>query len=556
MACVGLGKTTESLRYQQQALPLIHESGDRRSEADVLDHIGHALTDLGRYDEAIVHHTRALELRRQIRDDFDATLTLANLAAAYRAAGRLSEAAESMKQVIDAVEAARATQSSRTYRGKVLARKLMYYEQFIDLLLEMHQHEPDAGHDAAALHVSERARARLTLDAIEQAHAEGESGLGAARPLTAKEIQEQLLDGETMLLEYSVGDERSVAWSVTRQSLTTHILPKRDTISAAARRLHQLLSAGDQRLRRHDLAEAVDTMSRLALNDVTLPKYVRRIVIVADGALQYVPFSLLHLRGSSQPLIERVEIVTAPSASTVVAMRRLVANRPSQHGIAVFADPVFGADDERLDHGRRAARPAATRGGTTLAELSRLPYTRNEAESILRLAPRGSLRALGFEARREAVVSADLAGFDVIHFATHAIVDAERTGIVLSLLDAHGRNVNGMIALQDVFSLRLGASLVVLSACRTALGSDLRGEGMVSLVRAFMHAGVPRVAATYWDVKDASTAALMRSFYRAMLVDHLPPAAALRSAQLEMLRGGRWRAPHHWAAFTLQGDWR
>jgi CHAT domain-containing protein len=550
MAYMATGKYAESIRYQEEALPLIHESGDRRAEADVLDHIGHALVLLQRYEQAIPYHSRAIELRGQVSDNFDGTLSLSNLADAYRGAGRLREAAESMQCVIEAVERARETQSTRQYRTAVFARKLRHYESYIDLLMEMRD-------DAAALHISERARARLTLDAIDQARASGgalEGRLDEVRPLTASEIQQQLLDDETMLVEYSLGEERSFVWWVTRHDVFSRAIGNRRTLEAAAQRLHQLLSAGDQRLRRRELAEAIDTMSSLALDPVVVPKNVRRIVFVADGALQYVPFSALHLKKSTSPLIERYEIVTAPSASTMVAMRKLQAGRSAgRDAIAVLADPVFDPEDERVAAGRRnGVRPATYRGG----DLARLPYTRQEAAAILRFAPRGSVGALDFDARRDVVLSGDLTRFDVLHFATHAIVDGDHAGIVLSQVDIHGNRIDGVVRLQDLYRIRLEASLVVLSACRTALGRELRGEGMVGLVRGFMHAGAPRVVATYWDVKDESTSDLMRRFYRGMLVERQSPAAALRSAQLAMRRDRERSAPYYWAAFTLQGDWR
>ena len=552
-AYMGLGKTAESIRYQEQALPLIQESGDRRAEADVLDHIGHALAILNRFDEAIPYHVRAIELRQKIADNFDATLSLSNLAAAYRGAGKLPEAAEAMQRVIEAVERARETQASRQYRTTVLARKLPYYERYIDLLMEMHD-------EAAALHVNERARARLTLDAIDQARVSGgtvESRLEEARPLKAAEIQEQLLDDETMLLEYSLGEERSFVWWMTRRDIFSRTIVKRQTIETAAERLHHLLGSGDQRLQRHDLAAAIDAMSDLALEPVTVPKGVRRIIVIADGALQYIPFSALHLKRSKQPLVERYEIVTAPSASTIVAMRKLQAGRPaSREAIAVLADPVFAAEDERVAAARRnGVRPASWRG-EGIGDLARLPQTRREAAAILRFAPRGSISVLDFDASRDVFLSGDLSRFAMIHFATHAIVDGERAGIVLSLVDPQGKKIDGIVRLQDLYRIRLDASLVVLSGCRTALGRDLRGEGMVGLVRGFMHAGVPRVVATYWDVRDASTAELMRRFYRGMLVEHQSPAAALRAAQLAMRRETAWSSPYYWAAFTLQGDWR
>ena len=553
MTSMSAGKIEECLRYQKEALPLIQESSDRRAEADVLDHIGHALSDLKRYDEAIPYHERALDLREQIEDDFDATLTLSNLAEAYRATGRFTEAAQTMQRVIERVERARENQASRQYRTSVLAQKLTYYERSIDLLMAMDEREPGGGHDAMALHMSERARARLTLDAIDRARAAGatiESDLGETRPLTAAEIQEQLLDGETMLLEYSLGAERSFVWWLTRNAIGSRPMARRHDIEVAARRLHTLLSGGDRRVSRREVSVAIDVVSRLALGGVNVPKEVRRIVIVADGPLQYVSFSALHVKGSSQPLIERFEVVTAPSASTLLAMRKLQERRSaSSSAVAVIADPVFRGDDERMAGGRPVSHGQE-------GELPRLPFTRREAEGILQFAPRGSIGALDFEARRDLLLSGELSPFRVIHIATHAMTDGEHPGIVLSLVDVHGRKVDGIVTLSDLFRIRLQASLVVLSACRTALGNDVRGEGMVGFGRAFMHAGVPRVVATYWNVKDESTAALMRRFYRGMLVEHLSPAAALRAAQLTMLRDVTWSAPHYWAAFTLQGDWR
>ncbi len=249
-------------------------------------------------------------------------------------------------------------------------------------------------------------------------------------------------------------------------------------------------------------------------------------------------------------------------------MRRLnAARRPPLDGVAVVADPVFRADDPRVTHALR--KPAssglsnqsvfrsAKESGLSL--LTRLPYTRDEADAIIALAHGAKLRAVDFDASRATVTTPRFGEFGVIHLATHALLNTqhpELSGIVLSLVDRQGRPQAGFLSTTDIYALHLRGSLVVLSACRTALGKDVRGEGLVGLVRAFMYAGAPSVVASYWDVSDASTAELMKRFYRGVLVDRQSPSAALHAAQRSLARETGWRAPRIWAAFTLQGDWR
>jgi CHAT domain-containing protein len=110
--------------------------------------------------------------------------------------------------------------------------------------------------------------------------------------------------------------------------------------------------------------------------------------------------------------------------------------------------------------------------------------------------------------------------------------------------------------LHEIYTLRLNADLVVLSACQTGLGKEVRGEGLIGLVRGFMYAGAPRVMASMWEVDDAATAELMKLFYRGVLIEKLTPAAALRAAQIKMLSKKHWQAPYYWGAFVLQGEWR
>jgi len=152
-----------------------------------------------------------------------------------------------------------------------------------------------------------------------------------------------------------------------------------------------------------------------------------------------------------------------------------------------------------------------------------------------------------------------LGNYRIVHIATHGLINSlhpELSGLVLSLVDQRGHAQNGFVQSYELYKLRLRADLVVLSACQTALGEQIRGEGLISLTRPFMYAGVPRVIASLWQVPDRATAELMTVFYRGVLRDQLSPAAALRKAQLKLRKTPRCSHPYFWAGFTLQGDWR
>jgi CHAT domain-containing protein len=258
-------------------------------------------------------------------------------------------------------------------------------------------------------------------------------------------------------------------------------------------------------------------------------------------------------------------VVLLPSASTLAALRKDVAERkPARKTLAVIADPVFAADDRRL---RRAIRrPAGKKKVDTIdvtregLNLPRLPGTRREAGEILKLVPAAERKeALGFEASRETATSPELSQYRYVHFATHGFLDSqhpELSGIALSMFDDAGAPRDGFLRAHQVFNLRLPAEVVVLSACQTGLGKEVKGEGLVGLTRGFMYAGAPRVVVSLWSVNDEATAELMTRFYRGILVDKLRPAQALQAAQVSMLDDKRFAAPFYWAAFTLQGEWR
>ena len=428
------------------------------------------------------------------------------------------------------------------------------------------------------------------------------------QPLSGTEVQ-KLLDPDTVLLEYFLGKDRSFVWAVTATSLSFHELPGQAKITAGARRLYDIITARNRRTpdetasaeqariaqSRAEYSETANELSQMLLGPVAAQLGNRRLLIVADGALRYIPFAALAAppiaavntsttptetmtagQRTARPLIADHEIVNLPSASTLSALRRDAAARQmAPKTVAVIADPVFSADDVRLSS--RSTRQAGDVAGRLTSEplqaslrdtgiaggaskLPRLMNTRREALAILDLAQAGSRkRALDFDASRATASSPELGQYRIVHFATHGLVNdvhPELSGLVLSLVDETGQPQDGFLRLIDVYNLSLPAELVVLSACRTGLGKEVRGEGLMGLTRGFMYAGSSRVAASLWKVDDRATAELMKRFYEGMLVGRLSPAAALRAAQLGMLKQRQWQDPYYWAAFVLYGEWK
>jgi CHAT domain-containing protein len=175
------------------------------------------------------------------------------------------------------------------------------------------------------------------------------------------------------------------------------------------------------------------------------------------------------------------------------------------------------------------------------------------------LAPSGErLVATDFEANRGRATSLELAKYRIVHFATHGFLNnqhPELSGVVLSLFDKKGEPQDGFLRLHDIYNLKLPVDLVVLSACNSGLGKDVKGEGLIGLTRGFMYAGASSVVASLWKVDDEATSELMRHFYGYMLRDGLSPAAALRKAQVTMSQQKRWQSPYYWAGFVIQGQY-
>jgi CHAT domain-containing protein len=434
------------------------------------------------------------------------------------------------------------------------------------------------------------------------------AALAAPKPLSVSAVQQRVLDDQTVLLEYNLGSEQSTLWVVTRSGLRVYRLPGRKVVEdltldfrkqlipdGVTRPIAGIDAASNQGTKSSTRGLKVqakggaDGSAEFARSGFALYKAAvapaasqindKRLLIVADGSLNYVPFEAFVTSETAggdfsrlSYLITNHEIVYAPSA-TVVAVVRERPRSAAPRTALVLADPVFDASDPRAGGAAQAQGGGASRGlaiKTALTDIKgspvqrvqipRLDGTRVEAEKIAQLAKASGGTAdvwLDLDANESRVISQDLRQYSLVHIATHGLLDAEHpqfTGLVLSLVG--DRDHDGFLRAQEVFNLRLSGSLVMLSACETGLGKEKRGEGVIGLTRAFLYAGTPLVGVSLWSVADDSTAELMTNFYQGILSAKKPAAAALRDAQLQMISENRFNAPFFWAPFVLIGDWK
>ena len=599
-----MGDHQRAFEAFDEALVLRRRIGDRNGEAATLFQIARLDRDRGNPVEALDRITRAISTVENLRTGVGSQ----QMRASYFAAARqyhefaIDVLMRLHEQRPSAGFDARALQTSERARARslleLIAEAGAAIREGVDLpLLERERTVRRSISDAAdrqvrllgRVHTEEQAAAAAReLDGLANDYEEVQAAIRRTSPryaaltqpvpLDLERIQADVLDSETLLLEYALGDEKSYVWAVTPTTIRSFELPPRAEIEAAGRRLYELLTARnhfvpnetpDERRRRIERADADSrqasaALSRILLGPVAAQLTAKRLAIVGEGILQHLPFAALPVPAAANtdphadgtPLIAVHEVVMLPSASTLAVLRRETMGRArAPKDVAVLADPVFGPLDPRV----RSVQSAGT-GNRQATTLVRLRFSRQEAEAIAALAagPR-MFKAVDFAASRATATSPALADYAIVHFATHGLIDNQRpelSGIVLSLVDERGRPQDGFLRVYDIYNLKLGADLVVLSACQTALGKDIKGEGLIGLTRGFMYAGVSRVVASLWQIDDRATAELMKRFYASMLTGGERPASALRDAQIALSKIKGWGSPYYWAAFTLQGEWR
>ncbi|MBD2453943.1 CHAT domain-containing protein [Nostoc sp. FACHB-87] len=610
-----LGEKQQALSYYNQSLIIRRAVGDRAGEALTLYNIAYLERDKGNLQTALTQIAAAVKIVEELRTKIDSK----ELRTSYFATVQdyyqfyIDLLMQLHKQEPSKGYAAQALHISERSRARGLIELLT--EANIDIRKNI---TPELAAEEKRLQLLREAKEKQLSQFASQSQPAAEliaatkkeiedilkqqqeltnkiratnpeyAALKYPQPLTLPQIQQQL-DKDTLLLQYSIGKERSYLWAVTPTSLNSYELPGRDKIAQAVKNYKEPLLFCQNRdcqslssKQQAKFFQAATQLSQLILAPVAEKLGDKRLVIVGDGALQDIPFAVLVAPNTPatnqkdyQPLILKHEIVNLPSMTAIATHRQKLRQRQlAPKTLAVLANPVFSAEDERV-----TGKPAGVtsdldiRGQLEQSALKRaarninrsqwwdaLPGTLKEAEAILPLAPSDSrLLAVNFDANYNWATSKQLAQYRFVHLATHGFADPtnpELSGIVLSLVNKQGQSIPGYLRLSDIFNLNLPAQLVVLSACETGLGADIKGEGLIGLTRGLMYAGSASVALSLWQVSDEATPELMKEFYQQMLQGKKSPNAALRAAQIAMLQNPDWRYPYYWGAFTVQGEWR
>jgi CHAT domain-containing protein/tetratricopeptide (TPR) repeat protein len=617
-----LNKPREALKYHNQALEITRKIADRFSESMSLANIARVRSESNDLFEA----KKSVESAIQIIESLRGNVASGDLRASY-----FSTVRKTYELYVDILMRLHAQRPSEGFNTTALevserarARSLLeslndegaHGQKEVDSTLLERERRLGQELDAKAERRMRLLAANNSVDvedlsreinqlSVEYEEVRAQVRLNSPRyaaltqpsPLSVAQIQSQLLDEDSVLLEFMLGDERSYLWAITRNDVSSFELPDRKRIEEGARSFYKVLTArqpvsgetneeAQARLVQAQtlMNDETNKLSKLILSPLEKKLIKHRLLIVADGALQYIPFQALTLSSNETdvgdpkatqgtPLIMDHEVVIEPSASALALVITEKSRRQqAPNAVAVFADPVFEADDPRLKSRNVDIQTDPNSNTSELGiavrsigfakgnlHIPRLLASREEAESILRFVPKGTaLTNLGFNANRSSVLRPELSKYKIIHFATHGLLNDEHpelSGIVLSLYDKDGKPENGFLRLHDIYDLNLPVDLVVLSACNTGLGKDVIGEGIVGLSRGFMYAGASGVVASLWKVDDEATAEFMKHFYRAMFEGEATPASALRQAQLAMLSQKRWSEPYYWAGFVIQGQY-
>jgi CHAT domain-containing protein/Tfp pilus assembly protein PilF len=612
------GRYGAAIHDFEEAVEIFRSTEDEQAEIDALTELGRTHRAAGRPREAYAGFSRAAAISRKIRDPYRQAVSDYELARVERALGLNRDALARLTGALEFFDDPKIAEAAKGIRSALYSVQMGFLVEYIDMLNATisESKRDDEAEDAVLLVERTRSRALLDLlsadrgrrpraapaelverrkrllreirattearvsgdasasDGSENRRAESLSLLSmrleaveaeirrAARPESAlsrdtiNEIGDaySLLDSGTVVVEYLLGERRSFAWVIGRDRVTSHVLPDRATIEGLVRKAIEAA-----RTLRVSGGSATDPpivqLSRMLLDPLSTLPQTKRIVIVPDGALHYLPFAMLAMpadKGAApaKRLIESHELVTVPSISVLYALRTQSRRKQPEHAVALVGSPLVRSQAEG-----RASSPF-----TTLGNFAELPATREEVQAVERaVGAEHVLKMVGADANARLVRSGALRDYAIVHFATHGVFDTSGpgvSGLLLSQVNEHGKDVPAFLGTRDILGLDLSARLVVLSGCETALGPFSRSEGLMGMTGAFMSNGVRQVVASLWKVQDRVTAELMRHFYDGVLQRGESAAAALREAQLAVRANPRWRHPYYWAGFVVQGDWR
>jgi CHAT domain-containing protein/Tfp pilus assembly protein PilF len=612
-----LGMNEKALDYQQQAMSVADEIGDQKVISEIHRSLGTIYYKLENYDQANKNALEAIRISKEIglSETLSASLYLNGLI--NKSAGEIDSAVDSMKESIAVIESARANLRLPEDKETFLKNRLDVYadltallvksgknveafeyaersraRSFLDLLAEAKidplshlnaeflerisdlyakfaeaQKKIAKGNTSADLKRKLRDLDEEYLDLMRDIRQEnpGYADLTTVEPLRLNEVYDQL-DDQTVLLEYSLGKKESFVFTVTKNNLAVYSLANEKVISDSIRELNDVIAKPEQVYEttegaHHKLLQTASRLYQLLIQPaISQLSGKQRLIIAPDGALNALPFEVLvtqkvnekNIKFAQVPyLVKNFEINYLPSASILSAIRQRankIENQSLQKNLIGFADAVYSNPKE--------VNANDNLGYFGMMNLSSLPGTRKELEAIAQLYPVGTVSTFfGMKASESAFKSSQISQFKKLHFALHGEINQDRpefSSLVFSA-DKNGKE-DGYLTLREILDLRLNADLVVLSACKTALGQQIRGEGIKSFARAFLYSGTPSVVVTLWNVSDQSTVEFMKSFYSNLEAKNMNKAAALKNARLKLIHSQFYNHPYYWAPFVLVGD--
>jgi CHAT domain-containing protein/tetratricopeptide (TPR) repeat protein len=622
LVLIDLNRPEEALVPLQKSLDLSRASHDRSQEGATLLALGLAHAALGQADSAADSLDRAIAVGKGIGYQAVIAPALLRRALLSRSQGRLEAAQADVEDALKVVESTRRSLAGDQFRVGFSATKRTYYDLDIDILLKLGDLHPEQErYRVQAFEVSERAKARGLLDLLAEGRIDLSQGLDPdlrrrdadissqlsraqrqledrqetpdrlkqsqaeirqldekreqldleirARnqryaevrypvPLNLEQIQSQLLDDRTALLEYSLGEKRSTLFVITRKQLRAYELPTAREIAGRVRRLRAALEHESLLTQRGYLDAAFQLYRDLLEPASGVLEGHPNLLIVPDGVLYYVPFEALLTEPAKDRsyrdlpyLLRRYSVAYVPSASVLAGLRepRQEPPRSVRQQVAAFAPFALPGNQ---DVSRGAARQVVSGSGAP-PRFKSLPASLREISEISDLYPGAALSFVGDAASESAFKNnSAVAAAYRLHLATHARID-EAQPELSALIFTPGSGEDGYLDVREIFSLKLSADLAVLSACETGLGKEVTGEGLLGLTRAFFYAGVPSLVVSLWNVVDGPTPDLMRNFYKNM--DQLQDKSrALQSAKLAMIAQGIYAYPTYWASFILLGE--
>lgn len=634
---IRFGNYEEAERLLIEAIRLRDELKDQLGQVYTQNLLAYIYDLTGKSDEANRIYNNCLTLSETLIDKNPRLFTTYNLALFHKKHGNYLKSLDLLNDSIGIIEDRKSSLKSQEFKSNFLANHHKFYELYISVLMSLHEKDPLGGYDIQAFEFSEKSRARLLLDTITNINPERYSGISKEvinkyddtesrlsylsqqiiklknkgdinnvilenmekdfiktkldleilkTQITKKsnnnsflklpDIQKTILDKDSCLLQYTVGEESSYAWLVTTDSIFSYILPNRRSVEELIKQNVDAISSIEQenarkvmyeaptqrKKRLNEFENALNNANKTLADAILTPILAEinkktKVLISANGVLDSVSFASLP-NINNAPLVVTHKILNVPSMSTIELMRGN--KRFQNNNILVVADPIFSANDLRVNAKFKNENPTEnlisyqrSRGTKTL---DRLPGTEKEGRAIARLFEGRSELLTGEFATVENFKNRNLTKYGYLHMSSHTLKDftyPELTSIVLSLVDRNQNELDGFLTVREILRLTTSAKLVTLSACQTGLGKERGGEENFGLATAFLYSGSSAVLSTLWNVNDNATAEFMAYFYK-LLKQGLQPSVALQKTQIKIMRTKGFESSYYWGGFQLKGD--